>query len=84
MPQGYELGFGSGDRSVTLFIHPVPSTLMARTWLNVSETFQSGSYAVMQVVGFRQPSYRLLLLPEDAQALYWAVDKGCPAIFVCD
>lgn len=84
MPQAYELGFGSGDRSVTLSIRPVPSTLMARTWLNVSATFQSGSYAVMRAVGFRRSSYRLLLLPEDARALYWAVDKGCPAILVCD
>ncbi len=84
MPQSYELGFGSGDRSVTLSIRPVPSTRMARTWLSVSATLQSGSYALMRAVGFRRASYRLLLSPEDARALYWAVEKGCPAILACD
>ena len=84
MPQAYELGFGSGDRSVTLSIRPVPSTLMARAWLKVSATFQSGGQAMMQAVGFNRPAYRLVLLPEDAKALFWAVDKGCPAILVCD
>jgi hypothetical protein len=38
----------------------------------------------MQAAGFRQPFYRLLLSPEDAQASYWTVDKGGLAILVCD
>ena len=85
MPQVYEFTFRSSDnRSVALSVRPVPSTLLARAWLYVSEAFQFGSYAVMWVFGFSHPSYRLLLLPEHAQALYWAVEKDTPTILVCD
>lgn len=85
MPQVYEFSSRSSDnRSVALSVHPVPATLLARTWLHVADAFQSGSYAVKWVFGFRQPSYRLLLSPEHAQALYWAVEKDTPAILVCD
>lgn len=85
MPQAYKFGSRSGDdSSVALSVRPVPATLLARTWLHVVDAYQSGSYAVMRVLGPRHPSYRLLLSPEHAQSLYWAVEKGTPAILICD
>jgi len=84
MPQAYDLAFGRGDRAVTLSIRPASSTLLGRAWLNVSARFQSGGYAVVQAFGSDRPAYRLILSPEDAQALYWAIEKGWPTLLICD
>ena len=81
MPQSYELGFRSEDRLVSIYVRPASSTVLSKAWLAVSNMFASGGYAVRRVFGFKRPAYRLLLLPQDAQALFWALDKGSPAMF---
>lgn len=85
MPQVYEFSPRPSDNgSVVLSVRPVPSTLLARAWLHLSEAFQFGTHSLMQTFGFGHPFYSLLLLPEHTQALYWTVEKDTPAILVCD
>ena len=84
VPQAYRLGFVAGDRFVELAIRPAPATAAGKAWLGISGALSSGAWAVWQAFGSRTASYRLVLAPEDAQALFWALEKGSSAILVCD
>lgn len=84
MPRSYELGFLADGQSVSLQIHPAPTTALSRTWTRVSTAFASGGRTLLQALGYKQPVYLWLIQPEDAQALFWALEKGSQAILVCD
>jgi hypothetical protein len=84
MPQAYNLGFAAGEEFVNLSIRPVPESIIAETWLAISAGFSYTSGALGQAVGLTGPSYQLLLPAEDAQALFWSIEKGTQAILVCD
>jgi hypothetical protein len=84
MPQAYDLGFDVGEETVNLSIRPIPESLPAKAWLAMSAWFSYASGALGQATGFTGPSYQLLVPAEDAQALFWSIEEGTPAILVCD
>ncbi len=84
MPQSFQLGFRAGEQITSFSIRPALGTPVSRAWQRISAAFASGGSAAMQAVGFKSPSYRLTLLPDDARELFWALEKGTPAILLCD
>ncbi len=84
MPQSYDLGFQTEADVVVVSVRPAPAGTVARARERISEAFLSGGYVAGRLIGVRRSAYRILLPPEDAQALFWVLEKGSSAILVCD